>query len=117
MNTKNWMYIGVGVVAIGGYMLWLKNKNKKAKSKVAVNEANISKRKGLVNMDLQFAAMSGEVYAQKTNLIPNVYGLYNKFGSDMNADGDGYCKTTNIQTACKCASKTKPSPQLITNFR
>jgi hypothetical protein len=115
MTKKNWMYIGFGVVAIGGYMIWLNNK--KPKSKVSVNQANISKRKGLVNMDVQFAAMSGEVYAQKTNLIPNVYGLYNKFGSDMNADGDGYCKTTNIQTACKCASKSTPTPSIISNFR
>ncbi|MFY8161483.1 MAG: hypothetical protein ACOVNU_09150 [Candidatus Kapaibacteriota bacterium] len=115
MSKNNWIYIGIGVVAIGGYMLLLRNK--KAKSKVTVNETNIAKRKGLVNMDVQFAAMSGEVYAQKTNLIPNVYGLYNKFGSDMNADGDGYFKTTNIQTACKCASKSKPIPSLISNFR
>jgi len=115
MTKKNWMYIGFGVVAIGGYMLWLKNKQ--SKSKVAINETNISKRKGLVNMDMQFAGMSGEVYAKKTNLIPNVYGLYNKFDSDMNADGDGYCKTTNIQTACKCASKSTPTPSIISNFR
>jgi hypothetical protein len=115
MNKENWMYIGVGVVAIGGYMLWLKNKT--AKSKVAVNQTNISKRKGLVNMNEQFAGMSGEVYAQKTNLIPNVYGLYNKYNSEMYADGDGNCKTTNIQAACKCASKSKVSPQLISNFR
>jgi hypothetical protein len=115
MSKKNWIYIGFGVVAIGGYMLWLKME--KAKSKVAVNETNISKRKGLVNMDVQFAAMSGEVYAKKTNLIPNVYGLYNKYDSEMNADGSGLCKTINIQEACKCASKSKPLPTLLSNFR
>ena len=115
MSKKNWMYIGFGVVAIGGYMLWLKKK--KSESKVAINETNISKRKGLLSMDMQFAGMSGEVYAKKTNLIPNVYGLYNKFDSDMNADGVTEYKTTNIQDACQCASKSKPLPSLMSNFR
>jgi hypothetical protein len=115
MSKKNWMYIGIGVVAIGGYMLWLKKK--KSESKVAINETNISKRKGLVNMDVQFAAMSGEIYAKKTNLIPNVYGLYNKYDSHMNADGGSDYKTTNIQDACKCAAKSTPLPSVMSNFR
>ena len=63
-------------------------------------------------MDMQFAAMSGKnAYIKPQNLIPNVYGNY------MNADGGNVLKTTNIQTACKCAAKRKVAPSMLANFR
>ena len=156
MSKKSWMYIALGLAAVGGYMWYKKNKKmslkdikkqymikkswlpyivvggitvllisiyrkkKLSESKVAITPSNVSKRKELKSSEVQFVGASGgKNYVKKNNLIPNTYGLYNKYENEMNASGTmGYgMSTVNIQEACKCADKNKPRETFLTNFR
>jgi len=119
MINKEWLPYIVGG-AIATILVSMYRKKQLEKSKVAITPSNISKRKDLKASEVMFVGASGGTnYAQKTNLIPNTYGLYNKYDREMNASGNmGYgLSTINVQEACKCADKNKPLPTFLTNFR
>lgn len=119
MIKKSWLpYIVVGGITV--LLISIYRKKKLSESKVAITPSNVSKRKELKSSEVQFVGASGgKNYVRKTNLIPNTYGLYNKYENEMNASGSmGYgMSTVNIQEACKCADKNKPLPTFLTNFR
>lgn len=117
MKNK-WVIIGLGGLAAALLLAYSKrNVPAPAKEETSmkpdsqVGSSDISKRKELVNTDMQFVGMGGVLYTKPTNLIPDVYGNYH------NADGMGNMSTTNISEACKCAGKHTPQPTMLANFR
>ena len=116
MKKNTLMWVGLGAVGIALFFAY--KKRSVPKPSVAemksdeVGQGDIKKRKDLQSMDMQFYGMSGNSFIKAQNLIPNVRD--NNF---YNADGGNVLKTTNIQTACKCAAKRKVAPSILANFR
>jgi hypothetical protein len=116
MKKNTWILAGMGAVAIALFFAY-KKRNVPAPSEAEnksdeVGSGDISKRKELQSVDMQFYGMSGKpIYVKPQNLIPNV--MDNNF---YNADGGNVLPTRNVYSACKCASKQKPAPSILSNI-
>ena len=119
MKKNSWIYITLGLVGVGLFFAYKKRNTPPASPKTGegtnsgIASSNVKKRKDLTIGEMQFSGSgirtnSQPIYAQLTNLIPDVYGQYH------NADGGiEHINTQSIGCACKSADKRKniPSPR------
>ena len=118
MKKNTWIWVSVGVVGVALFFAYKKpsvpQPDPNAPTPGDGGGSNISKRKELKNMDMQFAAMNGKSYIKPTNLIPSIYDRF------RNANG-GECRETlateNIMNACKCSSNRTITPGFASNFK
>jgi hypothetical protein len=115
MEKKTWMYVGAGVLGLALYFAYKKRNVPPPPQDGSKDTPVEGKTSGSLDMNMQFAAMNGQSYILPKKLIPNAYGQTGGY-LFQNADGQP-CETTNIQTACGCASKKTVPPTMLTNFK
>jgi hypothetical protein len=121
MKKNSWIYITLGLVGVGLFFAYKKRNtpppspNTGEGTNSGIASSDVKKRKDLTIGEMQFSGSgirsnSQPIYAQLTNLIPDVYGQYH------NADGGKeYISTKNIECACKSANARKNIPSPIFN--
>jgi hypothetical protein len=121
MKKNSWIYITLGLVGVGLFFAYKKRNTPPPSPKTGegtnngIASSDVKKRKGLSTSEMQFNGMtirdnSNPIYAQLTNLIPDVYGQYH------NADGGSeLLNTQNIGCACKTSIMRKNYPSSMPN--
>lgn len=114
-NQKKWLWLGAGTLAAIFLLTYVR-----PRPKVENEDTGDGGGSGVITPNALFTGADGrEVYVKRQNLIPNVYGRYDKYNAFMNVTGD-FCnelKTIDIQDACKCVVKSKTPPTVLSDFR
>lgn len=115
MEKKTWIYVGAGVLGLALYFAYKKRNVPPPPQESNKQEPVEGKMSQSLDMNMQFAAMSGKSYILPKKLIPNAYG---QTGGYLYYNADGIpCETNDMQSACKCAKDKKTPPTILSNFR
>lgn len=117
-NQKKWLLLGGATLAAIFLLTYVRPFRPKVEDEETGDGGTGGN--GLITPNALFTGADGRnSYVRPQNLIPNVYGRYDKYDSHMNATGS-FCpelKTIDLQDACKCAAKSKTPPTVLADFR
>lgn len=121
MTQKKLIYVFLGATAIALFFAYKKRNVPKPQEGEKTNPSVKDIASGTMDMNQQFAGMngkpSGNGFLRPMNLIPNVYGRRERGFLNANGADCPEFRTTNIQSACGCASKRTVPPTMLTNFK